>query len=172
MLNEQVSVEPNERGRPSSYKPEFAKQAEKLCELGATDADLADFFGVAIRTVERWRKEKEDFCRAVTIGKDIADNNVERSLYQRAVGYTFDSEKVFQYQGQIVRAQVREHVPPDTASAIFWLKNRRKEQWRDKSEQDVNHKLGLSEEFEQFIRQMTSERPTHVIEHQVGDAAE
>ena len=27
-----------------------------------------------------------------------------------------------------------EHVPPDTTAMIFWLKNRRPEQWRDKRE--------------------------------------
>jgi len=34
-------------GRPSEYRDEFAGQAEKLCELGATDSEIADFFAQA-----------------------------------------------------------------------------------------------------------------------------
>ena len=30
-----------------------------------------------------------------------------------------------------------ERYPPDTAAAIFWLKNRQREQWREKSEQAI-----------------------------------
>lgn len=119
-------------GRPSKYKPTFAKQAEKLCTLGATDEDLADFFEVGIRTIANWKTQHEDFLQALKGGKAQADDRVEHSLYQRAVGYTFDSEKVFNNRGEIVRAKTREHCPPDVTAQIFWLKNRRPDEWRDK----------------------------------------
>lgn len=124
-------------GRPTEYQDEYVEQAAKLCALGATDADLADFFGVSIRTIERWRSAHPEFCRAVKEGKTEADDRVERSLYHRAVGYTFDAVKIFQHQGAVIEAPFREHVPPDTTAAIFWLKNRRKDEWRDKH--DVEH---------------------------------
>lgn len=129
-----------QRGRPALYKPEYAEQARKLCQLGATDLDLADFFDVSIRTIYRWQAENEDFWHARKIGKDIADEHVERTLWQRAMGYTFDSEKVFQYQGEIIRAPFREHVPPDTTAMIFWLKNRKPADWKDRQaiEADVD----------------------------------
>lgn len=118
--------------RPSKFKDEYAAQARKLCELGATDMELADFFDVDTATIYRWRNQHEAFCEAVTCGKEKADERVARSLYNRAVGYTFDSEKVFQFQGQIVRANTTEHVPPDVGAAFNWLKNRRPDEWRDK----------------------------------------
>lgn len=123
-------------GRPPKYKDTFAKQAEKLCALGATDEDLADFFEVSVRTVIRWKSEHEDFCQALKVAKEEADNRVERSLYQRAVGYSFDSEKVFNNRGDVVRAKTREHCPPDVTAQIFWLKNRQPDRWRDKQEHD------------------------------------
>jgi hypothetical protein len=126
-------------GRPTDYKPEYADQARKLCELGATDIDLADFFEVSDRTIYRWQSNFPEFCQALKAGKESADDRVERSLYHKAVGYTFDSEKVFQHQGEIIRAKTREHVAPDTTAAIFWLKNRRKGEWRDK--QEVEHDM-------------------------------
>lgn len=119
-------------GRPSGYKPEFAKQAAKLCKLGATDKELADFFEVDTATIYRWRNEHKEFCEAVIVGKERADERVERSLYNRAVGYTYESEKVFQFQGNIIRAPTLEHVPPDPGAALNWLKNRQGERWRDK----------------------------------------
>lgn len=122
------------RGRPSAYNPAYAKQAQKLCQLGATDVELADFFGVTVTTIGNWQRQHADFLAALKMGKDAADARVERSLYHRANGYTFDSEKVFQFQGEIVRAKTREHVPPDTTACIFWLKNRRRDEWRDRQE--------------------------------------
>lgn len=121
--------------RPTSYKAEFAEQAEKLCKLGATDVELADFFKVSDRTIYRWQSQYPEFCQALKAGKEAADERVERSLYHRAVGYSYDAVKLFQFQGQVVRGPYREHVPPDTTACIFWLKNRRSEEWRDK--QDV-----------------------------------
>lgn len=122
-------------GRPTDYRDEFAAQAEKLCALGATDIELADFFEVDVRTIYNWKHSHTEFFQAVHVGKEALDKRVERSLYQRAVGYTFESEKVFNYQGEIVRAPTREHVPPDPSAALNWLKNRQPETWRDK--QDV-----------------------------------
>lgn len=120
------------QGRPPKYQDSFAVQARKLGNLGATNVDLADFFGVSIRTVDRWLVEHEDFCRAVNEARQFADQNVERRLYERATGYTFDSEKVMAVKGEVVRVPTREHVPPDVTAMIFWLKNRKPEQWREK----------------------------------------
>lgn len=124
-------------GRPTKFKPEFVEQARKLCELGATDYELADFFEIDRATIYRWQASYPEFCDALKAGKVAADERVERSLYHRATGYTFKSEKVFQFQGAIVRADTIEHVAPDTTAMIFWLKNRRPDLWRDKH--DIEH---------------------------------
>lgn len=134
-------------GRPTAYKPEFAKQAEKLCSLGATDIEVADFFGVNVATVYRWKHSQPEFCEALKAGKDVLDDRVERSLYHRAVGYSFESEKIFHFQGMITRAPVVEHVPPDPGAAMSWLKNRRGEKWRDK----VDHEHGVTADLAAVI---------------------
>jgi hypothetical protein len=123
-------------GRPSSYKPEFVHQAEALCKLGATDVELSDFFDVSINTIGNWKTQHADFLGALKAGKDIADDRVERSLYQRAIGYTYDAVKIFMpaSHNEPVYAPYREHAAPDTTACIFWLKNRRKVDWRDRQE--------------------------------------
>jgi len=138
-----------DRGRPTEYRPEYVEQARKLCQLGATDRELADFFDVAEFTINRWKLRYPDFCASIKVGKDAADDRVEASLYRKAVGYSFDSEKVFQNSGEIVRAAVVEHVPPSDTAAIFWLKNRRRAEWRDK--QEVEH--NLSEDMAAWLGQ-------------------
>lgn len=123
-------------GRPSKYKPEFAEQARKLCVLGATDLDIANFFEVDARTIYRWKAEIEEFCQALKRGKDEADDLVEQRLFQRATGYTHDAVRIFMPKDadEPVYAPYIEHHAPDVTAAIFWLKNRRPEQWRDRHE--------------------------------------
>lgn len=124
-------------GRPTPYRPEFAAQARKLCELiGATDCDLGYFFGVSPNTIRKWKAKHPLFGTSCVVGKSAADDRVERSFYQRAVGFTVESEKIFMPAGaqEPVRVKTREYFPPDTAAGMFWLKNRRAEQWRDRKE--------------------------------------
>lgn len=118
-------------GRPTDYRPEFAAEAKPLAENGATNFDLARFFGVSITTIKSWRVRYPDFLAATKIAKEAADAAVERSLFERANGYSVESVKIFQYEGEIIEAPFIEHYPPDTTAAIFWLKNRRPDLWRD-----------------------------------------
>ena len=142
-------------GRPPKYNPDMAKQADKLCALGATDADLADFFAVSVRTVERWKCQHDEFCRALKVSKEVADQRVERSLYQRAIGYETDAMKIFQYEGKEVLVPYREQVQPDTTAAIFWLKNRKPEEWKDRKDVTSDNRHTVSTEpvsaFAEFL---------------------
>ena len=126
------------QGRPTLYRPEYCEQARKLCQLGATDLEMADFFGVDVRTFYRWKAEHDDFCQSVKIGKDVADDRVERSLYQKAIGYEQDEVKIFMPANapEPVYAPYRAKIAPDTTAAIFWLKNRRQAEWREKSQHE------------------------------------
>lgn len=125
-------------GRPTLYRKEYVEQARKLCEFGATEMELADFFEVSVMTIRNWAANHRPFFDALKLGKEQADERVKRSLYHKAIGYSFDAEKIFQYEGEPVKVPYREHIPPDTTACIFWLKNRRPDLWRDKI--DVNGK--------------------------------
>jgi hypothetical protein len=128
--------------RPSKFKLEFVAQAEKLCALGATDVEIADFFGVNVATLYRWKADHSEFGDALKVGKESADERVERSLYWRAMGYEHDEVDIRVVNGEVVQTPIRKYYPPDTTACIFWLKNRRKEQWRDKVETGVTDKEG------------------------------
>lgn len=121
----------SKRGRPSNYKPEYSEQARKLCLLGAIDKELADFFDVSEQTINTWKKREPVFLEALKAGKEQADSEVAEKLYQRAMGYSHPEEKIFCNGGEVVRAETIKHYPPDSTAAIFWLKNRAAQQWRD-----------------------------------------
>jgi transposase-like protein len=117
-------------GRKLKYKPVFARIA-KACENGATQLEIADLLGVSASSLYRWRVEYPHFARAVRLGKEMADARVERSLYERAVGYSFEVQKaVMTRHGQEI-LRWREHLPPDVGAAMAYLKNRRPDRWRD-----------------------------------------
>lgn len=117
------------------YEPRFAEMAGIMCRMGATLADLADVFGVSVRTVTNWGIAIPEFKKALDIGRKAADDAVERRLYERATGYSYQSEKIFLGKdGEVMRVPITEHVPPDTTAMIFWLKNRRPDEWRDRTE--------------------------------------
>ncbi len=127
--------------RPSKFKDTFIAQAEKLCKLGATDIEVADFFEVDVRTIYRWKADHDGFCQALKAGKSESDDRVERSLFARATGYEHDEVDIRVVGGEIVQTPIRKYYPPDTTAGIFWLKNRRPDDWRDK--QEVEHGGGV-----------------------------
>lgn len=137
---------------PTKFRTEFVEQARKLAEMGHTDAEMADFFGIALRNFHRWKAMYPEFAQALKLGKPEADARVTRSLFQRAVGYTVPETIVHFEKRKTKRgvrivphhAEILKHYPPDATSCIFWLKNREPELWREKFEHD--HGLTASRE--------------------------
>ncbi len=119
-------------GRPSDYRAEFCEKAANLCISGATDQEVANSLKIHVSTLYRWQAEHPEFCEALKAGKELADERVVRSLYHRAVGYTYPAVKIMQDKGYPVIVPYTEHVPPDVVAGIFWLKNRRPAEWRDR----------------------------------------
>lgn len=123
----------------SSYKKEFDRTAASMAKLGATEIEIADGLGVSLSAVRNWLATYPSFEQAVRLGKEVADGRVERSLYSKAIGYEYDTVKIFLARnGEPVEVPYREHIPPDTTACIFWLKNRKREEWRDKPVEEAD----------------------------------
>ena len=82
-------------GRPTEYQAAFVEIAAQMCANGATDMELADEFGVSVTTIYNWRAKHPEFLTAVKTPKGIADDRVERSLFERATGYSHNAVKIF-----------------------------------------------------------------------------
>jgi hypothetical protein len=118
-------------GRKTIYSPKMAEIARKCCERGLTDLEVADVLRIGLATLYRWKLEYPEFSRVFKLGKAAADDRVERSLYSRAVGYSYLAEKAVMTRHGQKTVQYRAHIPPDTTAAVWYLKNRRPDRWRD-----------------------------------------
>lgn len=139
---------PNKGGRPTKYKAEYAEQARKLCLLGLTDVEMAQFFKISETTINTWKKAHPQFLASIKDGKEKADADVGQSLHDRAMGYSHPEEKIFLHEGKPVKVLTTKHYPPDPTSMIFWLKNRSPDLWRDTLKVDATiktHEQALAE---------------------------
>ena len=127
-------------GRPSSYKEEYNELAYKFCLLGATDAQLAEFFEVTEQTINNWKQRDPEFFESLKEEKRKADIIVADMLYKKALGgvkTTETTDGICPKTGDIIRTtKVKEHLP-DTTSMIFWLKNRDPENWKEKVTNEI-----------------------------------
>ena len=125
------------RGRKSLFREEYILIAKAAARFGAIEEEIADELNIGITTLERWKKYSPEFRGAIRASKAVADEKIEKALYQRAKGYSYRAEKVVveslgNNRGSRARAvEYTEHMPPDTTAAIFFLRNRRPDRWRD-----------------------------------------
>ena len=118
-------------GRPTIYRAENAEIARNACMLGATNDALAERFEVSPRTVDSWIATIPEFSDAVRQGREVADEAVVSALFARATGTEQKMTRVFCHRGQPVTANYTVQLPPDVRACIFWLRNRRPQQWRE-----------------------------------------
>jgi hypothetical protein len=131
----------NAPGHPTLYKPEYRELSLNYCLLGATNAELADFFGVAERT-DNWIANEPEFAAGVREGRAVADARVARGLYDRAVGYQHKVERTVLHCGEERTVTNTVRYPPDTHACIFWLRNRRRQTWQAKPDAGDPHDGG------------------------------
>ena len=114
---------------------------------GLTDEQIAHNMGIRRSTLYEWRKKYAVLSDTLKKSKEVADRYVENALYKRAVGY----EEIIEKRQKVVRGIVVEEnittkqVPPDVTAMIFWLKNRKPDVWRDKTETAITETNGVLE---------------------------
>ncbi len=147
-------------GQPSKITPTLKEQACLLASEGCTDREICAQLDINIMTLYRAKRDDPIFCEALNTWKNVADEEVEKSLFNRARGFTHRTEKVWQYQGAIVRAEVNEYVAADVGAATLWLKNRQPDKWRDKH--DVNVSVSLQDLVGQALDTLALDSPAPI----------
>ena len=134
------------RGARGKYHEWLTKEGLTLIEGwakdGLTDEQIATNIGVTTTTLYDWKKKYADFSDALKKGKETSDYEVENALFKSATGYEYEERKeVQEVVDGVMRKRVeitRKQVPPNATSAIFWLKNRKPDKWRNKQGIEIN----------------------------------
>lgn len=153
-------------GRPPKYDARFHPVlVGALARLDKTMPEIAAELGIRRETIWAWAKQYPEFSNALNEGRDFTDARVEDSLNRRANGYEYEeTEIVRDTDGETKVKKTKKVMPPDPTSCIFWLKNRRPKNWRDKHDHEVTGRDGgavqvqhelkdakrCSDEFESF----------------------
>lgn len=98
---------------------------------GLTDKQISKNIGISESTLNDWKKKFPEFSESLKQSKEIADRQVENALHKTALGFYYEEDMVTN-QGDVVR--VKKYSKPNTTAQIFWLKNRKPADWRDKQE--------------------------------------
>ncbi|WP_409016154.1 transposase [Anaerostipes caccae] len=118
-------------------EPEGLLKIEGWARDGLTDEQISQNIGINPATLYDWKKRYHEISKALKKGKEVVDRQVENALLKRALGYKYEEIKTEKTEeGKKVTVTIKE-VVPDTTAQIFWLKNRKPEQWRDK--QQIEH---------------------------------
>ena len=133
--------------------PDGLLQLEAWARDGLTYEQIASNCGIALSTLKDWRKRFSAISTAIKKGKAVVDIMVENALYKRAMGYTFeevvhertcvgkDDDGLPIYE-MVETKRATKEVQPDVTAQIFWLKNRKPAEWRDKQQIDTNISTG------------------------------
>lgn len=128
-------------------EPDGLLRIEGWARDGLTEEQIAKNMGVSRSTLSDYKVKYPDILRAIKNSKEVADREVENALFNKATGYTVklkkpmkvrhveydevSGRKVAEYE-RIEYIEEEVHVPADTTAQIFWLKNRKPNEWRDK----------------------------------------
>ena len=116
-------------------QPEKLLLLEDWARQGLFDAQIAKNMGISEATLYRYKANHPEIKEALRKGKEVVDIEVENAMLKRALGYTIRivEQKIDKF-GDVHDCERDVHIPGDVTAQIFWLKNRRRQQWRDKVE--------------------------------------
>jgi hypothetical protein len=98
--------------------PEQRSTVETMTAYGARQDDIAAILGIDPKTL------RKHFAEQIALGTVKANAKVAESLFKKAVGFHYKAQRAFMHKGKAVVVDYTEYQPPDTVSAIFWLKTR------------------------------------------------
>ena len=123
------------------YQKWLTKDGRLLLEAwardGLTDEQIAYNCGINVATLYVWKNRFPEISEALKKGKEVVDVEVENALLKRAKGFAYLEEKQeIDAAGRRTVTKTVKQVAPDVGAAVFWLKNRKPEQWREKPMED------------------------------------
>lgn len=115
---------------------------------GLIDKQIAQNIGVSERTFTDWKKKFSSISSALKKGKEVVDRQVENALFKSATDYEYtEVTEELTEKGMEITKKVTKQVAPNPVAAIFWLKNRKPDEWRDRKETQISGEMSVSNPF-------------------------
>lgn len=156
--------------RPGKYETEIKPKlilVEAWARDGLTDEQIAHNLGIATSTLYDYKNRFEEFSEALKRGKEVVDIEVENSLLKRASGYKYTEVTRELVAGKMrVTKEVVKEVQPDVTAQIFWLKNRKPDQWRDKRVEEITGADGGPIQTEINLKHLTIEQIKELLKNE------
>lgn len=137
--------------------PEGLLKIEGWARDGLTDEQIAENMGISRSTLNSWKDKYPDISDTLKRGKEVVDRQVENALLKRALGYRYDEVTM---ENGVETKRVTKEVMPDTTAQIFWLKNRKPEEWRDRKDIDLVGEVNTNNPY----KDLTTEELRKLIE--------
>ena len=148
-------------------EPDGLLLLEAWARDGLTDEQISKNMGITSRSLTEYKKNYLPIFLALKRGKEVVDHEVENASLKRALGYTVKETittgepVIVDGKQQLKNSKVKiieKHIAPDVGAQIFWLKNRKVEEWRDKKEY-------VPELVERMESKLTLEELRTIAEH-------
>lgn len=117
---------------------------------GLSNDQIAHNIGITAKTLCEWQNRFSEFRNAIKKGKEVVDREVENAMLKRALGYEYDevtqepvTDKDTGITEMRVTKRVTKQIVPDVTAQIFWLKNRKPEEFRDKRDVELSGSVDL-----------------------------
>lgn len=144
-------------------EPDGLLKIEGWARDGLTDKQIASNIGISEQTLNIWKKNYPSFFKSLKKGKEVIDRQVENALLKRALGYKYkETTRTLTKDGAVLSTKIIEkEIAPDVTAQIFWLKNRKSLEWRDRKNLDLSGGVSVTNPFEE----VTTEDLKKVIEN-------
>ena len=131
---------------------------------GLTDEQIAHNIGIRRETLYVWKNKYPNISNALKNGKEVIDRQVENALLKRALGYEYEEVKQIIEKDEKGKDRKRvektvKQVIPDTTAQIFWLKNRKPKEWRDRKNIDMESNVTVNNP----LKDLTTEELRKII---------
>lgn len=134
-------------------------EVEGWARDGLTDEQIAKNLGISKASLENYKNQYLDFLDTLKRGKEVVDREVENALLKNALGYeTEEITEEYDAKGRLISSKrIKKKVAPNTTAQIFWLKNRKPADWRDKKDVDVAGEIKTQNSFENLTTEQLLE---------------
>jgi len=156
-------------------KPEGLLLIQGWARDGLTDEEIARKMGITRKTLYEWMNKYGDICDAIKRNKEVADREVEQALFRKAIGYKVKEvtrerriNPLTREPELVVIKEIEKDVAPDTAAQVFWLKNRKPNEWRDKREVITDSSAELSD-LDELTEKIFDSDSNRQLEDFIGD---